>query len=553
MKLSNKIAITLLAIGLIGLVSFQIKKNDRYFEIIKNLDVFTTLYKELNTYYVDEINPTDIMETGIEAMLESLDPYTNFIPEDKIEDYRIMSTGQYAGIGTTMGKIEDRHVVMMIFEGAPAETSGVNIGDELLEINNNPVDDYTTEEINKLLKGQIGTTVEIKINRKGIKKPLNFSINRESINVESVPYYGLIAEDIAYIRLTEFSSGAGASVRSALVELKGKGAKKVILDLRGNPGGLLNESIEVSNVFIPKGLEVVSTKGKIEEWNKTYTANKNPVDVNIPVAVLISNNSASASEIVAGVMQDYDRGILVGQRSYGKGLVQATRPLSYNSQLKITTAKYYIPSGRCIQAIDYSHRNEDGSIGKIPDSLKSEFKTRAGRIVYDGGGVSPDHSVINKGYAPITIQLIRKGFIFDFATEYYYKNVNSKPDPREFSVSDDLYNEFTTWVSGKDYSYTTATEETIKELRETADSDKYFDFLEKEIMVLEKEIQEHKKEDLKVFQSEIKRALKEEIISRYHKRQGMIESSFENDEEVDEAIKLLNDEAQYKALLQVDK
>ena len=553
MKLSNKIIITLLAIGLIGLVSFQIKKNDRYFEIIKNLDVFTTLYKELNTYYVDEINPTEIMETGIEAMLESLDPYTNFIPEDRIEDYRIMSTGQYGGIGTTMGKIEDRHVVMMIFEGSPAEISGLKIGDELLEINNIPIENYSTDEINTLLKGQIGTTVEVKVNRTGVKKPLRFSINRDRINIESVPYYGLIEGDIAYIRLTEFSSGAGASVRSALVELKGQGAKKVILDLRGNPGGLLNESIEVSNVFIPKGLEVVSTKGKIEEWNKSYTSNKNPVDVNIPLTVLISNNSASASEIVAGVMQDYDRGVLVGQRSFGKGLVQATRPLSYNSQLKITTAKYYIPSGRCIQAIDYSHRKEDGSIGKIPDSLKTEFKTRAGRVVYDGGGVSPDHDVVNRGYAPITIQLIRKGFIFDFATEYYYQNEDVQPDPSNFTVSDNLYSKFTNWVSGKDYSYTTATEETIKELKETADKDKYFDFLEKEIQALEKEIQEHKQEDLKVFESEIKRALKEEIISRYHKRQGMIESSFENDEEVDAAIKLLNDEAQYMKILQAGK
>ncbi len=552
MKLSFKITITLLAIALIGLVSFQVKKNDRYFEIIKNLDVFTTLYKELNTYYVDEINPTEIIETGIEAMLESLDPYTNFIPEDRIEDYRIMSMGQYAGIGTTMGKIENRHVVMMVFEGSPAEKSGLKIGDELVEIDSNPIKDYSTDEINTLLKGQIGTVVDIKVNRKGSNKPLKFSLNRESINIESVTYYGMIRDNIAYIRLTEFSSGAGASVRSALVELKGQGAKKVILDLRGNPGGLLNESIEVSNVFIPKGLEVVSTKGKIEEWNKTYTSNKNPVDVNIPLAVLISNNSASASEIVAGVMQDYDRGVLVGQRSFGKGLVQATRPLSYNSQLKITTAKYYIPSGRCIQAIDYSHRNDDGSIGKIPDSLKTEFETKGGRLVYDGGGVSPDQEVVNKGYAPITIQLIKKGFIFDFATEYYYNNIDAKPDPKAFKVSEKLYQDFTNWVSGKDYSYTTATEETIKELKKTADNDKYFDFIKNEIEILENEIQEHKNQDLKVFQSEIKRALKEEIISRYHKRQGMIESSFENDEEVEEAIALLNDNVKYQNLLQVN-
>jgi len=553
MKLSNKIIITFLAVGLIGLVSFQVKKNDRYFEIIKNLDVFTTLYKELNTYYVDEINPTQIIEIGIEAMLTSLDPYTNFIPEDRIEDYRIMSTGQYGGIGTTMGKIEDRHVVRMIFEGAPAETSGVKIGDELIEVNNNSVENYTTDEINKLLKGQIGTTVEIKVKRKGIRKPIKFSLNRERINIESVPYYGLIEEDIAYIRLTEFSSGAGASVRAALVELKGKGAEKVILDLRGNPGGLLNESIEVSNVFIPKGLEVVSTKGKIEEWNKTYTANKNPVDVNIPLAILISNNSASASEIVAGVMQDYDRGVLVGQRSFGKGLVQATRPLSYNSQLKITTAKYYIPSGRCIQAIDYSHRNEDGSIGKIPDSLKTEFNTRAGRTVYDGGGVSPDHTVINNGYAPITIQLIKKGFVFDFATKFYYENDDMIPDPRTFEISESLYKKFSDWVSEKDYSYRTATEKTISELKATADDDKYLDFIKDEIEALEDEIKDHKKEDLKVFQSEIKMALKEEIISRYHKRQGMIESSFKNDKEVEQAIALLNDQANYQNLLQPGK
>ena len=553
MKLSNKFILAFLSIGLIGLVSFQVQKNDRYFEIIKNLDVFTTLYKELNTYYVDEVNPTEIMETGIEAMLKSLDPYTNFIPEDRIEDYRIMSTGQYGGIGTTMGTIEGRYVVRMIFEGAPAEIAGLKIGDELVEINGNPVEDYETEEINTLLKGQIGTTLDVKVNRTGVKKPLKFTISRDRINIESVPYHGLIAEDIAYIRLTEFSSGAGASVRSALVELKGKGAKKVILDLRGNPGGLLNESIEVSNVFIPKGLEVVSTKGKIEEWNKTYTANKNPVDVTIPVAVLISNNSASASEIVAGVIQDYDRGILVGQKSFGKGLVQATRPLSYNSQLKITTAKYYIPSGRCIQAIDYSHRNDDGSIGKIPDSLKSEFKTRAGRVVYDGGGVSPDHEVDKIGFAPITIQLIRKGFIFDFATEFYYKNAELNPDPKEFTVSDDLYDDFSNWLSGKDYSYTTDTEHTINKLKETASSDKYFEFLEKEIEALENEITQHKEEDLVVFKPEIKKVLKEEIISRYHKRQGMIESSFENDEEVEEAIKLLNNQTDYLNLLKVSK
>lgn len=552
MNFNKRIFIVVISILILGTAAFQFKKSDRYFEIIKNLDVFTTLFKELNTYYVDDINPTEIMEVGIEAMLESLDPYTNFIPEDKIEDYRIMSTGQYGGIGTAMGKIDDRHVVMMIFEESPAETAGIRIGDELLMIDKVDVSGYDTDQLNTLLKGQIGTNVDITLKRFGEKKPLKIELKRDRINVESVPFYGLIEGDIAYIRLTEFSSGAGSSVRAALLELKDKGAKKVILDLRSNPGGLLNESIEVSNVFIPKGSEVVSTKGKIEEWNKTYTANKNPVDINIPVAVLISSGSASASEIVAGVMQDYDRGVLVGQKSFGKGLVQATRPLSYNSQLKLTTAKYYIPSGRCIQAIDYSHRNDDGSVGKIPEDLKSPFTTKAGRKVFDGGGVSPDFEVENLGYAPITIQLLKKGFIFDFSTQYFYNNPTFTASPKDFEVSDELFKAFKKWLADKQYHYVTETEEAVEDLKKKAKEDKYYSFIEKEIISLEKEIESHKNEDVDIFAEEIKMALKEEIISRYHKRQGMIESSFENDEEVVAAIKVLNNSAEYQKLLTVE-
>jgi len=546
---NKRIAIVLLIVLTGTLFSFRTKIADRYFDIIKNLDVFTTLYKELNTYYVDEINPTELMEIGIDAMLNSLDPYTNFIPEERIEDYRIMSTGQYGGIGTAVGKFDGKIVVLMTFDDGPAERAGVKIGDEILKIDGNPIDELSKDEINTLLKGQLGTPIEISIKRNNNPQLLNFAMDRERISIKSVPFYGMLDTETGYIRLTEFSHGAGAEIRTALIELKEQGAQQLILDLRGNPGGLLNEAIEVSNIFIPKGEEVVSTKGKIEEWNKTYTSSKNPVDIHIPLAILISNGSASASEIVAGVIQDYDRGVLVGQKSFGKGLVQATRPLSYNSQLKLTTAKYYIPSGRCIQAIDYSHRNEDGSVGKIPDSLKSEFQTKGGRVVFDGGGVSPDVEVEDFNYAPITVQLIRNGFIFNFVTEYYYDHQEDVPDPKSFVLSDRIFNDFKQWIKGKDYQYKSDTEETLSIMIEEAKKDKYYDFLKDEINDLEKEIAQHKAEDIETFSMEIKRAIKEEIMARYHKRQGMIQSSFDTDNEVTEALHVLNDTDQYNKIL----
>ncbi len=553
MKTQHKIGGAVLLIVILTLFSFKAKISDRYFEIIKNLDIFTTLYKELNTFYVDEINPTELLGVGIDAMLNSLDPYTNYIPEDRIEDYRIMSTGQYGGIGTAVGKFDKKILVLMTFEGSPADDAGMKIGDEILKINNRKVEELNTEEINTLLKGQIGTELSITVGRENQKNPLVFNMKRDRISIESVPFYGMVSSNIGYVRLTEFSNGAGAEIRAALITLKEQGAEKLILDLRGNPGGLLNEAIEVSNIFIPKGKEVVSTKGKIEEWNKSYTTTKNPVDVNIPLAVLISNGSASASEIVAGVMQDYDRGVLVGQKSFGKGLVQATRPLSYNSQLKLTTAKYYIPSGRCIQAIDYSNRNQDGSVGKIPDSLKSEFNTKAGRLVYDGGGVYPDVEVDAFNYAPITIQLIKNGFIFNYATKYYYANQNQIPDPSTFQISEETFKNFKGWLEDKSYSYESNTEKALSKLIEHSKSDKYFSFLEQEIKSVKSEIDAHKKEDIETFKDEIKQTLKEEIMARYHKRQGMIQSSFKTDDEVIEAIKVLNDDKGYASVLTTSK
>ncbi len=364
------------------LAFFSFKQDDRLFEIARNLDIYATLFKELNAYYVDEVNPNNVIRTSIDAMLKSLDPYTVFYPEDDIEDYMTMTTGKYNGIGALVNSEGGKFIVMMVYEGTPAQKAGLLLGDEIVKIDGVTLAGREDADPGKLLKGQNGSVARLAIRREGQAKLLELSVMRDVVKMTNVPYYSMLNEEVGYIDLKDFTATASREVKNAFQELKGKGMKKLILDLRYNPGGLLNMAIEISNIFIPTGEEIVSTKGKIEEWNKKYTAYNPALDTEMPVIVLTNSSSASAAEIVAGVMQDYDRGVLIGQRTYGKGLVQTNRDLSYNTKMKITIAKYYIPSGRCIQAIDYSHRNEDGSVGKIPDSLMTEFKTRNGRKVF---------------------------------------------------------------------------------------------------------------------------------------------------------------------------
>lgn len=521
---------------------------ERYFEIAKNLDIFATLFKEVNAYYVDEVNPNTFIKSGIDAMLATLDPYTNYIPEDDIENYRTMTTNQYGGIGALIGRSNNKNLVIMPYEGFPAFEAGLKIGDQLLKVNDVDVTDKNTNEISKLLKGQANTEVEIQVKRYGIDEPIAFNLKREKITIDNVPYYGMVTEDIGYIKLTDFTTSAGKEVSKAVTSLKGKGAKKVILDLRENPGGLLNEAVNVTNIFIPRGEEIVNTKGKVTDWNKTYKGLNNPVDTEIPLAILTNHRSASASEIVAGTIQDYDRGVLVGKKTFGKGLVQATRPLSYNSQLKVTTAKYYIPSGRCIQAINYSERNEDGSVKRIPDSLKVEFKTRNKRPVFDGGGIDPDISVDYRNLAPIAISLIGKGLIFDYATMFYYTH-DSIPSPKEFRLSEDQFNEFMVWLKDKDYDYVSRVEKTLDELIKLSKEEKYNGTVESTIKELKKEIHHNKEKDLDKFSAEIKSILEEEIATRYYFQRGMVEASFNNDPQVLEAVKVLNDLKQYEEIL----
>jgi len=537
----------LAVIAVITLFSFN-NPNERYFEITRNLDIFSTLFKEVNAYYVDEVNPNKLMKTGIDAMLASLDPYTNYIPEDDIEDYRTMTTGQYGGIGAIIGNRNGKNLIMMPYEGFPAHKSGLEIGDEILKVDGIDVTEKNTSEISQLLKGQANTKLTVTIRRIGMDDPMDIEIIREKITIDNVPYSGLVSDGIGYIKLSDFTTGAGKEVKKALQELKKDGAEKIILDLRNNPGGLLNEAVNVSNVFIDQGQEVVSTKGKVTDWNKTYKALNNPTDTEIPIAVLTSSRSASAAEIVSGVIQDYDRGILVGEKTFGKGLVQATRPLTYNSQLKITTAKYYIPSGRCIQAINYSDRQDDGSVGFIPDSLKSEFKTLNGRPVFDGGGVDPDVEVDPHTPAPILISLISKGLLFEYALIYHHNHPEIGP-AKDFKISDKEYEEFITWLSDKDYDYTTKVEKTIEDLKKYSKTEKYFDDIKEEIDDLESKVAHNKEYDLKAFSEEIKSVLEERIVEHYYLMKGNFEASFDDDKQIRAAIDILNNPAEYNSIL----
>ncbi|MDH5399133.1 MAG: S41 family peptidase, partial [Cyclobacteriaceae bacterium] len=467
--MKNKLRLfTLLSIPVI-ILAFA-SPNEKYFEIAKNLDIFATLFKEVNAYYVDEIDPADLVKTGIDAMLHSLDPYTSYIPEEEIESFRTMTTGQYAGIGAMISNIKGRVFITMPYEGFAAHRAGLKVGDEIIKIDEVDIEGTSVSTVSKLLKGQIRTDVSLIIKRTGVKEPLTFHLKREKIEISNVPYFGMVNDLTGYIKLEDFTVGAGREVKDALLDLKMKGVKNIILDLRGNPGGLLSEAVNVSNVFIPKGSEVVSTKGKIKEWNKTYKALNNPGDIEIPLIVLTDEGSASAAEIVSGVIQDYDRGLLVGRKTFGKGLVQTTRPLTYNSQLKVTTAKYYIPSGRCIQAIDYSHRDKFGHAEKIPDSLQIKFKTQNGRMVYDGSGLAPDVSLDMEYMAPITSKLVFSGIIFMYANEFYATHENI-PAARDFRLTDKDYSAFVEWLKDKDYSYITKVEESVRELESSAKAD----------------------------------------------------------------------------------
>ena len=548
-EVMKKIKKLILILSVVGTSIFSMGFVDNYFEISKNLDIFTTLYRELNVFYVDETDPGDLMKKAIDSMLESLDPYTTYIPESEMEDFRFMTTGQYGGIGAIISKREDYVIISEPYEGFPAQKAGLIAGDKLIEINGKSVKGKSTEDVSKVLKGQPNTTVNVVIEREGVEKPFEVELKREEVKVKSVPFYTMLEGEIGYIKMTSFTRNVSKEVAEAYKELsKDKAIKGLVFDLRGNPGGLLNEAVNTTNLFIDKDLEVVSTKGKVKDWDKVYKTLNQPLDKDIPLVVLINSRSASASEIVSGAIQDLDRGVVIGQRSFGKGLVQQTRKLSYNSQLKVTIAKYYIPSGRCIQALDYTSRNDDGSVGSIPDSLKTEYKTLNGRSVWDGGGVKPDISLEPSKYSNVLISIMSKRHIFDFANKYFREH-ETLPRPSVFEVNDELYNDFVTYLSGKEYEYETRTEKAISKMIKDANKEKYVSDLQAEIDALEAKMESSKTNDLERFKAQISEVIEGEIVTRYYYQNGRIEASIKHDDDVNKAVEILQDQEVYNAIL----
>lgn len=550
MKLSRtkKAVIVIVGVCFFALSFYSFKQDDKNFQIAKNLDIYYTLFRELNLFYVDDVNPDKLVKTSIDKMLESLDPYTNYISENDVEDFKFMTTGEYAGIGALISKQKGKIVIAEPYEGFPAQKSGVKAGDILLEVGGKSTEKLSTEDVSNLLKGPAGKAVVLKVNRYGQKKPMDIEIIREKIQIDPVPYFGMLDKETGYIRLSSFTADCTERVKLAFLDLKEKqGAKTMVLDLRSNPGGLLVEAVRISNLFIPKGKEIVSTRGKVKQWDKVYKATENPLDTVMPIAVLVNRGSASASEIVAGAIQDLDRGMIIGTRTFGKGLVQTTRDLSYNAKLKITTAKYYIPSGRCIQALDYTHRNEDGSVGTIPDSLISKYNTSKGRIVFDGGGVAPDVPVADETLSNLSANLITQSLIFDYAT--YFSNKTEKvANPESFTITPDIYSDFIQFVKKQDFKYESKTEEELDKLSDIAKKEKYYDLSKDEFEALKVKVGHNIDQDLEHFKKEISELLADEIVSRYYYQKGAIKAALRDDQDVDKALEILHKPEGYAAI-----
>jgi carboxyl-terminal processing protease len=493
-----------------------------------------------------------MVKTGIDAMLNTLDPYTNYITESDIEEYVFQTTGKYGGIGANMSKRGDKIIISDIYQNSPVDKAGLKVGDELLSVNGQSVKNKTTEDIYLLFKGSIGTQYKVQIKDAFTSQQSEKNIVLSEIQLSSLPYVGLVGKDnnVAYVHLSQFTPMCSNQVRKALDSLKKvqPALISVVLDLRGNPGGLLNEAVSICNLFIDKGQLVVKAKGKIPETSEDFKTTQSPWDLQIPVAVLVNQSSASASEVVAGTLQDLDRAVIIGQRSYGKGLVQITKPVGYNARLKVTIAKYYTPSGRCIQAIDYSHRNADGSVGHIPDSLKKEYKTKTGRRVLSGGGVEPDFAIEDEDISKLAITLHTKYYLFDYATAYA-KEHKTIASASTFALNDNDFAQFTKWLDGKDYSYKTDAEIALDSFKASAVSDKTFDNAKTEYNALLSKISHDKKQDLVKHKHEIARLLESEIVSRYYFLRGRIENNLKDDKDLEKALAILSQPPLYKATL----
>lgn len=526
--------------------SFSQIDDEKYFEMNKAIETFGSVFKSLHSNYVDELNSGDLVKTAIDAMLAKLDPYTNFYPESEMEEVKLQYLGQYGGIGALIHYKNGIVYISEPYEGLPAYKAGVKAGDAILSIDGESAKGKTSNQVSEKLRGQAGTEIELELERDG--KIIKKTFRREDIQLPNVPYFGMIDSVVGYIKLNEFTKEASKHVQEAFENLKRQNMQYLIFDLRGNGGGLLQEAVNIVNLFVDKGQVVVSTKAKTVEKNSVFKTTKKAIDTKIPIVVLIDGTSASASEIVSGSLQDFDRAVIMGQCSFGKGLVQNILPLIYNSQIKVTVSKYYIPSGRCIQAIDYSHRDKDGNANKIPDSLRTAFKTKGGRTVYDGLGIEPDITIEPEYASNIAIALISKFLCFDYATKFVKENPNIA-SAKDFEITDEIYNDFIEFLKDKDYNYTTTSEKILDDLIASAKKEKLGENTLKEIELIKTQIAEDKKEDLIKYKEDIKEILLSEIVVRYYNQKGRIEALLKHDNEVKEATKLLYDQKQYNKTL----
>lgn len=540
------------AVSALGFFFIFARSGDPYFEISRNLDIYATLFRELNTYYVDPIQPGKLVKTGVDAMLNELDPYTNYITESDIEEYEFMTTGKYGGIGASMLRKVNDIYIGDVYENSPAQKAGLHPGDMVVSIDGQPLKGKSVEDLGMLLKGSAGTQITMRIKDAFTGKVQDKMVTRGEIEISSVPYYALMGEGntIAYVRLSQFTQMCSGLVKNAFDSLKRAQPqlKGLVLDLRNNPGGLVDEAVNICNLFVDKGQLVVSTKGKIAEMDRDYKTNLPAWNKELPLTILVNHSSASASEIVAGTMQDLDRAVIIGERSYGKGLVQAVRQLGFNARLKLTISRYHTPSGRCIQALDYTHRNADGSVGNVPDSLKKSYKTKAGRTVRSGGGVEPDVYFKDEPVSMIASTLYTKNYLFDYATEYT-KQHTKVAVAEQFALTDGEFNQFAKWLENKDYSYKTETEESLDSLRRMAVREKYYEDAKKEFEALKNKLSHDKKQDLMKHKEQVKQMLENEIVSRYYFTRGRMAQALKYDKELTKALALLANKQEYDGLL----
>lgn len=541
--------LVLMVLGGIVFWSFQ-SAEERNFRVAKNLDIFNSIVKELDMFYVDTLDPDKTIRNGIDAMLYSLDPYTEYFPEDDQSELEQMLKGSYGGIGSviTWNEKLKRSMIAEPYEHMPAAEVGLKAGDVLMEIDGKDLMGKNNQEVSEMLRGQVGTSFKLTVQRLGTKKPLEFDIVRRSIQLPFIPYYGKLEHQIGYINLSTFSGNPSKEFKQAFLDLKKQGITSLVIDLRNNGGGLLDESIEIANFFVPRGKTLVTTKGRIAQASNTYKTLREPLDLDIPLVVLVNGGTASSSEILAGSLQDLDRAVIIGTRTFGKGLVQTTRPLPYGATMKLTTSKYYIPSGRCVQAIDYKHRNEDGSVGRIPDSLTTVFHTAAGREVRDGGGVTPDITVEPEKLPNILFYLVNDNLVFDYATQYCLKHPTI-PEPEKFEVTDADYAEFKEQVKKADFKYDQQTEKILKNLKEMAEFEGYLEDASEEFKALEGKLQHNLDRDLDYFSRQIKEMIAQEIVKRYYYQRGSIIQQLKEDKDLKEAVKVLTDAERYKSLL----